>query len=70
MRDSDPLTAYRYHGSRFQGMSMPFEDFGRQCDASFGRDVRQPDQSGVRLVVHVDQLAKVGVYRNQYAVRR
>ena len=49
---------------------MPFNDFGHQCYALFGRDVRQPDQPGVRLVVHVNQLTEVGVYRNQYSIRR
>ena len=70
MRDSDPLSTYRYHSFRFQGVGMPLEDFGHQCYALLGRDVRQPDQPGVRLVVHVDQLTEVGIYRNQDPTRR
>ena len=49
---------------------MPFDDFGDQCYALFGRHARQPDQAGVWLVVQVDQLTEVGIYRNQDPIRR
>ena len=49
---------------------MPFDDFGSQRYPLFGWDIRQPNQSGVRQVVQVDQLSEVGIYSNQYPVRR
>ena len=70
MRDPDPLSTYRYHGLLFQCVAIPFDDFGHQCYALCGRDVRQPEQAGVRLVVQVNQLTEVGIYRNQDPVCR
>ena len=40
---------------------------GQQGDTPFRRNVRQPDKSGVRNIVEVDQFTEIGVYRYQVA---
>ena len=69
VRNPYPSSAYRYHGAFFQGVTIPFDDFGGQRYALSGRNVWQPDQPGVRRVVQVDQRSEVGIYRDQDTVR-
>lgn len=44
---------------------MMFDQPGDQSDTALRRNVRKPDDPGVRNVVQVDELAEVGINRNE-----
>ena len=46
-------------------ITVPFNDLGHDRNALFRRNIREAHKAGVRDVVEVDQLAEVGVYRDQ-----
>lgn len=48
---------------------MSLDDLQHERDSPLSRDIRQAHQAGVRYIVQIDQLAKVGVDRHHHSTQ-
>ncbi len=65
MGDANPLAPHRDHGTIFQSLSMVKDDLREKIDTLLCGDIRKAQEAGVRNLIEVDELAKVGVNGHQ-----
>ena len=65
MGDANSPAPQRHHSAVFQCLSLVKHDFGKESNTLLGGDIRQAQQSGMRDLIEIDQLAKVGIEGNQ-----
>ena len=63
--DAESARADGHDRSFFERRPMSLDQLGHQSDPLRHRNVRQPNQPRVRLVVEVDQLTEVGIHADQ-----
>ncbi len=59
--DANSATTQRYHRTVLQGLTMAPNNLGGELNPLLCRDIRQTQESGVRNLIEIDEVAKVGV---------